>query len=204
MQAVKQSICDAARELVARRLVVDTQGNVSVRDPESGLVAITPHAVDYEGMTCDDIVVLELDGTRVGGAREASFEAPVHLAVYRARPETNAVVHTEPVNTNALGVLGRPIEPVLVGLLAFNGGPVPVMPFMPSGSAAFGEEMLRVMGSGNAVVWANHGLLTCGSALREAIQGAISVESAAEVLLKARTLGEPRVLGPDELGSARG
>jgi ribulose-5-phosphate 4-epimerase/fuculose-1-phosphate aldolase len=145
-----------------------------------------------------------MGSTRVDGRREPSFETPVHLAVYRARPEVHAVVHTEPVHANVFGALGRQIEPVLVSLLAFNGGPVPVMPFRTSGSSAFGEEMLRVLGSGKAVVWGNHGLLTCGPTLRDAIQGAAAVERAAEVLLKAEALGTPRVLGSEELGDGAG
>lgn len=201
---VKQSICKAGRELHARRLVADTQGNISVRHMESGLVAITPHEVEYAAIAPDDVVVLDLEGTHVEGSREPSFETPVHLSVYRARADVNAVVHTEPVNTNVFGVLGQRIDAVLVSVLVFNRGPVPAMPFMPSGSADFAEEMLRVMGEGKAVIWCNHGLLTCGATLREAVAGSIAVESAAEVLVKARALGEPRVLGPDELGAGSG
>jgi L-ribulose-5-phosphate 4-epimerase len=198
---VKQSICDAAHELVASRLVINTQGNVSVRDTQSGLIAVTPHDIEYTRMTRDDIVVLDPDGRQVEGWREPSAESAVHLAVYRGRPEINAVVHSEPVNTNVFGVLSKPIEAVLVSLLVFNKGPVPTMPFMPSGSADFGEEMLRVMGPGNAVIWGNHGLLTCAATLQEAVRGSVAVESAAEVLLKACPLGRPRALSYDELGA---
>jgi ribulose-5-phosphate 4-epimerase/fuculose-1-phosphate aldolase len=197
---VKQSLCDAARELVAARLVINTQGNLSVRDA-TGLIAVTPHDIEYANMTRDDIVVLDLDGNQVEGWREPSEESAVHLSVFRGRPEVNAVVHSEPVNANVFGVLGRPIDAVLVSLLVFNKGPVPAMPFMPSGSSDFGEEMLRVMGDGNAVIWGNHGLLTCAPTLREAVRGSVAVESAAEVLLKARPLGEPRALAYEELGA---
>lgn len=198
---VKRSICEAGRELHARRLVADTQGNISVRHAGSGLFAITPHEVEYAAIAPEDVVVLDLEGRRVEGSRDPSFETPVHLAVYRARADVNAVVHTEPVNANVFGVLGRPIDPVLVSVLVFNRGPVPAMPYMPSGSADFAEEMLRAMGEGKAVIWGNHGLLTCGATLREAVAGTIAVETAAEVILKARALGEPRVLDPDELGA---
>jgi ribulose-5-phosphate 4-epimerase/fuculose-1-phosphate aldolase len=198
---VRQSICDAGRELVAARLVINTQGNISVRDVETGLVAVTPHDVEYATMTQHDIVVLDLDGTQVEGWREPSEESAVHLSVYRARPDVNAVVHSEPVNTNVFGVVGKQIDAVLVSLLVFNKGPVPAMPFRPSGSSDFGEEMLRVMGEGNAVIWGNHGLLTCAATLQDAIRGSVAVESAAEVLLKARALGEARALGYDELGA---
>jgi ribulose-5-phosphate 4-epimerase/fuculose-1-phosphate aldolase len=104
------------------------------------------------------------------------------------------------VKTNVFGVVGRPIEPVLVSLLVFNRGPVPAMPFMPSGSSRFGDEMLRVMDGGNAVIWGNHGLLTCAPTLQEAVRGTVAVESAAEVQLHALAIGEPRALAYEELG----
>lgn len=198
---VKQSICDAARQLVAARLVINTQGNISVRDEASGLIAVTPHDVEYAVMNCHDICTVDLDGNHLEGWREPSEETAVHLAVYRARPEVGAVVHTEPVNTNAFGIVGRQIDAVLVSLLVFNRGPVPVMPFMPSGSAAFGEEMVRVMGDGDAVIWGNHGLLTAAATLEAAVKGSVAVESAAETLLKAEQLGTPRALTYDELGA---
>lgn len=198
---IKQSICDAARQLVEARLVINTQGNISVRDPESGLIAVTPHDVEYAVMNHHDICTVDVDGNHLEGWREPSEESAVHLAVYRARPEVGAVVHTEPVNTNAFGVVGREIDAVLVSLLVFNRGPVPAMPFMPSGSTAFGEEMVRVMGDGNAVIWGNHGLLTCAATLEEAVKGSVAVESAAETLIKAEQLGTPRALTYDELGA---
>jgi ribulose-5-phosphate 4-epimerase/fuculose-1-phosphate aldolase len=196
---VRQSIVDYAQRAVRCRLVINTQGNISVRDPQSRSIAITPHDVEYDEMTAEDIVVVDYDGNVIDGSGEPSEETSVHRAVYAARPELHAVVHTEPVFTNVFGALGKPIEPVLVSVLVANRGPVPVMPFMPSGSTEFGMEMVRTMGAGNAVIWGNHGLLTAGPTLKAAFRASVAVESAAEVYQLALRLGEPRALTIDEL-----
>ncbi len=175
-------------------LVPNTQGNISVRDPESGHILITPHDLPYGSMTTDDLVVVDVDGNKVAGRRDSSFETPVHCALYRARPDLLALVHTEPVYTNVLGVLGKPIEPVVVALLVNLGDPIPVMPYQPSGTKAFGEEMVRVMGDGFGVVWGNHGLLTAGTTVDEAFRRSIIVEHAARIYYLALLHGTPALV----------
>jgi ribulose-5-phosphate 4-epimerase/fuculose-1-phosphate aldolase len=199
---LKEEIVSYAKLAVACRLVINTQGNISARDPETGDIAITPHDVEYAEMTADDIVTVDVQGNQLDGRHDPSEEMRVHLSVYRHRPNVHAVVHTEPIFTNIFGVIGQPIDTVLVSLLVANKRAVPVMPFMPSGSDAFGEEMVRVMGDGNAVIWANHGLATVGATLKEAFRASVAVESAAEVLQSAKRLGDPVVLTYDQLGIA--
>ena len=123
--AVRQSIVDYAQRAVRCGLVINTQGNISVRDPQSRSIAITPHDVEYDEMTAEDIVVVDYDGNVIDGSGEPSEETSVHRAVYAARPDLHAVVHTEPVFTNVFGALGKPIEPVLVSVLVANRGPSP-------------------------------------------------------------------------------
>jgi ribulose-5-phosphate 4-epimerase/fuculose-1-phosphate aldolase len=196
---VKQSIVDYARRAAAAGLVRGTQGNLSARDPASGVIGITPHALEYDELTPDDIVVVDTDGEVLEGSREPSEEVAVHLALYAARPDLRAAIHTEPPFTNVFGALGKPLQPVLVGLLAANGRPVPVMPFRWSGSRAFGEEMAKVLADGYAVIWGSHGLLTCGATLADAFRISVAVECSAEVYQRALQIGDPRVLGPEEL-----
>ncbi|MBA2598877.1 MAG: class II aldolase/adducin family protein [Chloroflexia bacterium] len=185
-------------------LAPNTQGNLSARDPVSGLVAITPHDYSYEAMTADDIMILDLAGSIVSGWRDTSHETPVHLTVYRERPDVHAIVHTEPTYINVFGVLGRPIPPVVVNQLLAVGGESPVMPFMPSGSEAFGREMLRAMGDRNAVVWANHGCLTIGPDLEAAFRCTVALEGGAKIAYLASALGTPRALTMADLLTAVG
>ena len=196
---IKQEILDCCRRSVQYGLNFNTQGNISVRVPATGLIAITPAGLDYDRMTADDIVVVDAEGRRVEGERQPSSETDVHLVVYRRRPDVNAIVHTEPVYSNVFGVLGRPIEAVLINMVIYSRGPVPVMPFMPSNSTEFGEAMVKVLGTRNAVIWGNHGLMTVGADLTSAFRCNVAVETAARVQHAALCLGQPHVLSYAEL-----
>ncbi len=197
---IKQDILDYCRRSMEYGLNFNTQGNISVRVPSSGLIAITPTDVDYDRMTADDIVVVDADGRRVEGDHDPSSETDVHCVVYRHRMDVNAVVHTEPTYANVFGVLGRPIEGVLINMVIYSRGAVPIMPFMPSNSTEFGEAMVKVLGDRNAVVWGNHGLMTVGADLTTAFKCSVAVESAARVQHAALCLGQPHVLDYAELG----
>ena len=206
-----ESVRQLADELVhyAQRigsldLAPNTQGNLSVRDPESGVVVITPHDFSYDNITADDMVMLDLAGKVVGGWREPSHETPVHLTVYRERPDVHAIVHAEPIYINVFGVLGRQIPPVVVSQLLAVGGDAPIMPFMPSGSEAFGLEMLRVMDDRKAVVWAQHGCLTIGPDLESALRVTVALEGGAKIAYLASVLGTPNALTMADLITAVG
>jgi ribulose-5-phosphate 4-epimerase/fuculose-1-phosphate aldolase len=193
-----------AKRIARLELAPNTQGNLSARDPASGLVVITPHDYAYEQMTADDVLILDLDGAQVAGWRESSHETPVHLTVYRERPDVQAVIHAEPIYVNVFGVLGRPIPPVVVSQLLAVGGDTPIMPFRPSGSEAFGLEMLQCMGDRNAVVWAQHGCLTIGPDLESAFRCAVALEGGAKIAYLASVLGTPNALTMSDLVTAVG
>lgn len=204
MRRLSEEIVSYAGRIARLDLAPNTQGNLSARDPDSGLVAITPHDYPYEEMTADDVVVLDLAGGVVSGQRQPSHETDVHLTVYRERADVQAIVHAEPIYVNVFGVLGRPIPPVVVSQLLAVGGDTPVMPFMPSGSETFGLEMLRAMGERNAVVWAQHGCLTIGPDLEAAFRVTVALEGGAKIAYLAAVLGTPHALSMADLTTAVG
>jgi ribulose-5-phosphate 4-epimerase/fuculose-1-phosphate aldolase len=204
MRRLADDVVAYAGRVAKLDLAPNTQGNLSARDPASGLVAITPHDYPYQEMSPEDVVILDLAGRVVAGWREPSHETAVHLTVYRERPDVQAIVHAEPIYVNVFGVLGRPIPPVVVSQLLAVGGDTPVMPFMPSGSEAFGLEMLRVMGERNAVVWAQHGCLTIGADLEAALRVTIALEGGAKIAYLASVLGSPNALSLADLQAAVG
>lgn len=207
-QALREEIVYYCRETVRTGLNFNTQGNISVRvhgdDGFEGIV-ITPSDVRYDAMHPDDMLVVDLDGTVVEGDLLPSTELPVHLAHYRRRPDVQAIVHTESTFVNVLGALGRTIDPVLLNMVLYAKGPVPVMPFEFSTCAAFGERSADLMGDDvNAVVWANHGLLAVGVSLKLAFKVAVAVEENAEVLFHASRVGTPHVLAYDRIDVPEG
>jgi len=210
-KSVFQTPLELRKELVEGALLIAkiglvplTQGNLSVRDPRTGLIVVTPHDLPYDGMTVDDVVVVDLEGNIIEGTRAPSDETQVHLAVYEQRPGVMGIVHAEPVYTNALGVVHQPIAPLHVGMAIDVGGAVPVMPFMNSGSRKFGYEMLKVMGDKNAVIWANHGMLAVGPTLKKAIHCTVMVEMTAKIQIMAQGLGDPVSIPDDVIHSLIG
>ena len=193
-ERIKREVVQYAKLTSNMGLTPNTQGNLSARDPSTGFIAVTPHDLPYDVMTWEDLAVVDLDGNQVEGSLEPSSETSVHLSVYRARPNVFGVVHSEPVYTNCFGALGMPIEPVVVALLVDIGGSVPIMPFMPSGSSAFGDEMVRVMGDRNGVVWGNHGLLTHGKDLDQAFRRTVIIENVAHIYYLTVSLGKTPVI----------
>ena len=197
MLNLKKELIAGAAQVASIGLVPLTQGNLSLRDAETGHILVTPHDYPYDQLTVDDVVVLDPAGEVVEGIRDPSYEAPVHLAVYERRPDVQAIVHAEPIYTNVFGVLHMPIAPLHVNTLIDVGGEVPVMPFAPSGSRQFGYDMLEVMGDKNAVVWANHGMLAVGDSLRQAIHCTVMVEISAQLFHMALQHGQPHLI-PEE------
>ena len=191
LRLLKQELIEGAAQVSSIGLVPLTQGNLSLRDPDSGLILVTPHDFPYADLTTADVVVLDLEGNVIEGTREPSHESQVHLAVYERRADALGIVHAEPIYTNLFGVLHKPIAPLHVGTLIDVRGEVPVMPFAPSGSRQFGYDMLEVMGDKNAVVWANHGMLALGSSLGKAIHCTVMVEISAQLYHMALQHGEP-------------
>ena len=114
---LKQELVDGAALVASIGLVPLTQGNLSLRDPQSGHILMTPHDYPYDQLTTEDVLVLDLAGNVIEGTREPSHESQVHLAVYERRADAVGIVHAEPVYTNLFGVLHKPIAPLHVGTL---------------------------------------------------------------------------------------
>lgn len=180
----------------------NTQGNISIRVPGvEDRFLITPTDLEYDKMSPQDIVLVDDNYQVLDGHLLPSSEVTVHVAVYKRRPDVNAIVHSEPIFANVWGVVGEPILGTLVNMVIYTKGAVPIMPFELSNNAIFGDHMCDVMGDLNAVVWANHGLLTVGPDLRTAFKTSVAVESAAKVLTYARSITDtPIVLEYDKLG----
>lgn len=178
-----------AKQLAADHLAHGSQGNISALDHDTGLLAITPSAADYATMTEDDIVVIDRDGMVIEGRWRPTVETPMHTLFYQRRPDVGAVIHCHAPNVSGFAAALRPIPMVLAEAAACVGGPVPVAPFMLSGTQPFAELMLDTIGQGMAAIMGQHGLVVCGSDLRRAYATAVAVEDSARAFLYACQLG---------------
>ncbi|PKL29154.1 MAG: class II aldolase family protein [Spirochaetae bacterium HGW-Spirochaetae-2] len=201
---MKSHVLSVAKQLMELGINPLTQGNISEKDPSSGLIVITPHDFSYAEMQEEDLVVVDTDGNVVEGTREPSAETAVHCTVYRERPHILGVIHSEPIYANAFGIIGKSIEPVFVNMAIDVGGAVPVMPFADSGNKDFGYKMLGIMGDRNAIIWANHGILAMGKTLDKAFHCTVTVELGAKMYHLALCHGEPYVIPEKKIASLIG
>lgn len=192
-------LVEAARQLARDGLVVGTAGNVSVRTT-AGLV-ITPTAVPADAMTAEQLAVLDREGGQVGGTHRRSSEWRMHLAIYQARPDVEAIVHTHSVAATALAVLRIPI-PAIHYALHQLGGEVPVAPYATFGSAELAQHAAVTLGTGHAVLLANHGAVAVGPNLSTALERARLLEWLGRVYLEALHAGRPHILTAREMADA--
>jgi len=193
---LKRRLLETARELLRRGLTEGTAGNLSVR-MEGGLVAMTPSSLDYEAMTVDDLVVVDMDGKVVSGERPPTSEKALHLACLRQHADLGAVIHCHALFATMFAVTRQPIPCVIEEFEIYVGGEVPVAEYRLTGSDALGEEVARHVGERGAVLMANHGLLTVGKDPEQALKVASLVERTAQIVWGARALGELAPLPED-------
>jgi len=188
-----------AKKMVASGLVRAAQGNISARDPQSGLICITPSGMDYDLVAAEDIVVIDEKGTIVDGEHRPSVETPLHILLLRRRHDIHCVMHTHSLYATAFGVVYEPLPMVLAESALCLGATVPIAPYQMSGTPEFAELIAETMGDGNAVIWGNHGAMVVGPSLSATFSAAHALEDGAQVYAVARQLGTPIPLPPDEV-----
>jgi L-ribulose-5-phosphate 4-epimerase len=184
-------------ELPRHNLVVWTGGNVSVRDPETGLVAIKPSGVRYEDLTAESMVVVDLEGRIVEGTFAPSSDTASHLYIYRHRPDVHGVVHTHSRFATAFAAVGRPIPVYLTAQADEFGGEIPCAGFTLIGDEGIGRLVVEGIGGSPAILLKNHGVFTVGATAAAAVKAAVMVEDVAATVWAALQLGTPDVLPPD-------
>jgi len=195
LDEVRHSVLAAAKTMYARGLVEGTAGNVSGR-VDDGTVVVTPSSLSYEEMTLDDLVVVDLDGHVVAGSRSATSEKGVHLATLAAYPEVGAVVHCHASHASMYAVAHLPIPAAIDEFVVYIGGDVPVGEYQPSGSDALSAEVAKHLGDRSAMLMANHGLVTIGKSVDDALHSAMVVEHNAHIMWGAHQLGDVVALPP--------
>jgi len=147
-----------------------TGGNLSVRVPGGQAFAVTPSNYDYMKMTPEDVCLLAADGKVLEGRLAPSVEASMHLAIYQARPDVNAIVHTHQVYASALTLLRAPIPALFDEQARFLGRSVEIIPYAPSGTGFLKGVVARnVKNHNNAFLMQNHGALLLGHDIERAV-----------------------------------
>lgn len=188
-QIARKEIIKVGQEILTSALVVGTWGNISVRIPEDDLVAITPSGVDYNTLIPENIPILDFEGNLIDGNMKPSIELPMHLAIYKNRPDINAIVHTHSVYCTAMAIARKRIPASCEDLIQIVGGDVRVSEYKLPGSDELGIAVVEALEDRNAVIMANHGLLAAGKDLKETFKIALICEKSAQATLLAANMG---------------
>ena len=199
LEALKEELYTLHLELPKNDLVRWTGGNISARDPESGLVVIKPSGVRYEKLRPADHVVVDMDGNIVEGKLKPSSDTASHLHIYKHRADVNGIVHTHSPYATAFAAIGKPIPCCLTAIADEFGGPIPCAGFALIGNEAIGQQVLDHIGASQAVLLQQHGVFTIGKNAEAAVKAAVMTGDVAKSVWLAMQLGQVQEIPPEDV-----
>jgi L-fuculose-phosphate aldolase len=190
---LRQAVLEAGRVCYHKGFMPSNNGNISARLGEDRVI-ITPSGLCKGRMDMEDLLVIDLDGRIIKAdprrGRKISSETPMHLEAYRQRSDIQAVIHAHPAHATALTVAEIPFPVDVLPELLEGLGPVPTTGFATPSSAENAFAIRDLVRGHDAVLIRNHGLLTVGRHLDEALIHLERVEHVARVVYMAQTLGK--------------
>jgi len=195
---LREEIVRTARAMDEAGFAPSKSGNVSHRLLDRMLV--TPTGLPYAAMTPGDVVELDLASGEVAGEGRPSSEWPFHAAIYKARPEIAAIVHTHSPRATALACARRPIPAFHYMIVMAGGADIPCAEYATFGSQALAGNVVRALEGRRATLLANHGVVATGRTLAGALALAAEVENLASAYLSLLAAGlEPVLLDEAEI-----
>ncbi len=194
----RKEIVNFGNRMLNAGLTTGSGGNLSCFNRKKQLIAITPSGIAYPDLTPKDILVISFDAEIVEGNGKPSSETGFHISLYKKRKDINAVVHTHSAYATTFACLNREI-PAVHYLVGFAGTKVPIAPYATFGSDRLAENINASIGGSNAVLLANHGLVSVGSTLTKAFNTAEEIEFVARLCYQAESIGKPVILSNDEM-----
>ncbi len=199
-EQIRADIVEAGRRLYARGFVASNDGNISARLDDRRIVT-TPKSVSKGFMTPDMMVVVDYEGKKVSGDRDPSSELPMHLEIYRNRPDVNAVVHAHPPTATGFAVAGIPLTRAVLAEVVTTLGSIPIAEYGTPSTAELPEAVRKYIKAHDGMLLANHGAVTCGNSVLSAHFKMETIEHFAKISLVARLLGRaPVCADPAEAG----
>jgi L-fuculose-phosphate aldolase len=199
---LRESAVQAIRRLDALGLNRGSTGNASLRwarDGRPGML-ITPTGATPDRLQPEDLCWLDDDGS-CEGPWAPSSESGLHRAAYAARPDLGAVLHTHAEHATALACLGRPLPAFHYMVAVAGGDDVPLVPYHRFGSAALADGVAAALADRQACLLAQHGLVSAGRGLAEALKVMREVESLCRIYLLALSAGSPPILDAGEMAA---
>src|SRR5574338_1672261 len=196
--SLRADIVEVGRRLYARGYCASNDGNISVR-LDDRRVLTTPKSVSKGYMTADMMVVTDMSGKKIAGDRDPSSELLMHLAVYRNRPDAQAVVHAHPPIATGFAVAGIPLDRAVLAEVVTTLGSVPIAEYATPSTKELPEAVRRYVKAHDGMLLANHGALTLGADLFSAYYKLETIEHFAKISLVARLLGRENLIAREEV-----
>jgi len=202
-EQIRADIVEAGRRLYARGYVASNDGNISVRLDDRRLIT-TPKGVSKGFMTPDMMVITDYSGKKVSGERDPSSELPMHLEIYRNRPDINAVVHAHPPLATGFAVAGIPLTRAVLAEVVTTLGSIPIAEYGTPSTSELPEAVRKYIKAHDGLLLANHGAVTCCKTVMSAYYKMETIEHFAKISLVARLLGREHLLSREEVERLQG
>ncbi|MFN3682559.1 MAG: L-ribulose-5-phosphate 4-epimerase [Fimbriimonadaceae bacterium] len=196
---LREEVCWANKMLPACGLVTMHSGNASGYDPESGRMVIKPSGMDYDALTPEALVEVDVaTGEVVDSKYRPSVDLPHHLFLYRRLEGVRGVIHTHSNYATAFAAVGRPIPLCLTAIADEFGAEIPCAPYVDNEGEHIGEAILRYRNRAPAILMGNHGVFAWGPSPKAALKAAVMTEDVAKTVHLAMQIGTPKPLDPEE------
>jgi L-fuculose-phosphate aldolase len=199
---LRRQIADFSRLTYERGHLASTDGNLSARMAD-GTILCTPTIINKGFVRPEDPVVVDLEGRLVRGERKASSEIAMHTLIYQLRPDVNAVAHCHPPCATAYAAAGIPLNKALLAEVVLALGCIPLAEYGTPGTPELTERLEPWVRSFDALLMANHGVVTYGADLMDAYNRMDTVEHFAKISIYTRILGKERLLSSEDVEKLR-
>jgi L-ribulose-5-phosphate 4-epimerase len=199
MREIREELVILNQALPKYGLCTWTMGNVSIRDPESGLVVIKPSGVMFVDLTPESMVVVDMGGNIVEGDLLPSSDTASHLYIYQHLEQVNGVVHTHSNYATAFAANNMEIPVVLTAMGDEFGGPIPCGGFALIGGEEIGKVVVKNIGDGKSILLKNHGVFSVGRTGKDAVKAAVMTEDSAKTVWLAMQIGKPEEIPPENV-----
>ena len=197
-RAAQEEVCKTALEMYRSGLVAGTWGNISARIDDT-YMAITPSGMDYEGLSADQMCIVNMDTLEYEGNLKPSIEAIVHAAIFRDRPEVNGVMHTHSTYALTVATARKEIPSICEDQVQILGGSIRVADYAIPGTKEMAEACVEALKGRQGALIANHGAISCDVSLAKAFIGSQIIEKAAMVYINSMAIGGPVEISQDDV-----
>ena len=202
-EQLRADIVEAGRRLYSRGFVASNDGNISARIDDQRLIT-TPKSVSKGFMTPDMMVIVDYAGQKIAGDRDPSSELPMHLEIYRNRPDANAVVHAHPPMATGFAVAGIPLTRAVLAEVITTLGSIPIAEYGTPSTPELPDAVRKYIKAHDGMLLANHGAVTCGPSVMAAYYKMETIEHFAKISLVARMLGGENLISRQEVERLQG